>query len=138
MNFRLLLGVLLGAGLIAAMPAAAKGPKLPQRLTTPTGNFITLYAFNSNGHVEKLDVGVCASSHTPTGTEAIPEFFTLSLSNGSSVRIAGPSAKMPALRVTPLKPKQCVRGWLSFALPKGAHAVALVYTYGKPIRWRLA
>jgi hypothetical protein len=30
-----------------------------------------------------------------------------------------------------------VRGWLSFALPKGTSPAALVYTYGTPIVWQL-
>lgn len=70
-------------------------------------------------------------------TEAYPPFFTLSLTNGSSMHISATAARSPALHVTPLGPKQCVRGWISFPVHAGAHVSALVYTYGKPIRWKL-
>jgi hypothetical protein len=131
------LALLVSVVLLAASPASAK---LPKRLTTPTGNFITLYAFDgpSSKHaVASADVEICTSAHTPRVTEAYPPFFTLSLTNGSSVHISANTAKSPALHVTPLGPKKCVRGWISFAVPAGAHVSALVYTYGKPIRWKL-
>jgi hypothetical protein len=128
---------LCGVGLLGGPAAAALGAKLPKQLTTPTGNFITLYAFSSSGQVASADVSICTSAHTPAGTEAIPFFFSLRLSNGSTIRLAEVSSKSPPLRVTPLGPKQCVRGWISFHLPKGSHPAALVYTYGKPIVWRL-
>jgi hypothetical protein len=107
----------------------------PVTHTTPTGNFITLYAFSVSNGVASADVKICTSSHTPAGTEAIPEFFTLALTGGSSVRINLTAAKSPALKVTPLGPKQCVRGWVSFTVPAKAKPKALVYTYGKPITW---
>jgi hypothetical protein len=129
----------MGAVLLVALvlAATAAGAKLPMQLTTPTGNFITLFAFGTSGQVANADVRICTSAHTPVGTEAIPFFFSLRLSNGSSVRVAAASSKSPALHVTPLGPKQCVRGWISFAVPKGSHPAALVYTYGKPIEWEL-
>jgi hypothetical protein len=66
----------------------------------------------------------------------IPSFYALRLGNGSIVRVTG-SVKSPHLGLTPLGPKQCARGWLSFAVPKGAKPAALIYTYGKPIVWKL-
>ena len=62
---------------------------------------------------------ICTSAHTPKGTEAIPQFFTLKLSNGTIVHLTSLSPKSPALNVTPLGPKQCVRGWITFAVPRG-------------------
>ena len=138
--FRLVV-VIVAGGILAGVATAAKPPKplttLPKTLTTPTGNFITLYSVSSGAGVTNADVKICTSAHTPPGTEAIPEFFSMRLSDGSSVRIELTGAKSPALVVTPLGPKQCVRGWLAFATPKGAHATELVYTYGKPIVWKL-
>jgi hypothetical protein len=126
---------MLAGALVAAGGAA--GAKLPKTLTTPTGNFITLYSVSAGSGVTNADVKICASAHTPKGTEAIPEFFTMRLSNRTTARVALTGAKSPALAVTPLDPKQCVRGWLAFATPKGAHATELLYTYGKPIVWKL-
>ena len=93
--------------------------KLPKQQVTPTGNFITLYAFQAVGSAANADVKICTSAHTPKGTEAIPEFFTLELSNGAIVHLTSLSPKSPALNVTPLGPKQCVRGWITFAVPHG-------------------
>ncbi len=138
MSFRACLLAVMGAALVAGGSAAAGGVKLPKRQTTPTGNFITLYAFQSSGSVVNADVRICTSAHTPAGTEAIPEFFTLKLSSGAVVRLTGVSSKSPALRVTPLGPKQCVRGWITFAVPHGAHPSALLYSYGTPLVWKIA
>ncbi|HEY4349258.1 MAG TPA: hypothetical protein VGM80_16905 [Gaiellaceae bacterium] len=134
--------VLRGLTACAALEVAgfASAGKLPEPIKTPTGNFITLYAYvapTANHRVASVDVSICTSSHTPKITEAYPPFFTLALSSGVSVHISASAAKSPALRITPLGPKQCVRGWVSFAVPSGAHVASLVYTFGKPIRWRL-
>ncbi len=122
------------AGVLTSAVLAAK---LPERLTTSTGNFITLYAFKTSGAVESADVSICTSVHTPKGTEAVPAFFSLKLSNGAMLPLLGVSSKSPALRTTPLGPKQCVRGWISFTVPKGTHGTTLVYIYGKPLDWKL-
>jgi hypothetical protein len=127
-----------GAALVVAGSAAAGGVKLPKQQVTPTGNFITLYAFQAVGAAANADVKICTSAHTPKGTEAIPEFFTLKLSSGAIVHLTSLSPKSPALKVTPLGPEQCVRGWITFAVPHGAHPIELVYTYGKPLVWKVA
>lgn len=120
----------------ASASALGSGVKLPKTLTTPTGNFITLYAVSTgSGHVS-VDVKVCTSAHTPPGTMVVPSFYSLWLSNGSRL-IPGSAVKSPGLGMVPLGPKQCARGWLSFAVPKGAKPAALVYSYGKPIVWKL-
>jgi hypothetical protein len=121
---------------LAAGAAAGAPVKLPKTLKTPTGNFITLYAVETSGGTTSADLKVCTSSHTPTGTMVIPSFYSLRLSNGSRVP-PGAAVKSPALKMTPLGPLKCVRGWLSFPVPKGASPAALVYTYGAPIVWQL-
>ncbi len=128
----------MGVCLVLAGAAAAGGVKLPKQQTTPTGNFITLYAFQSAGSAASADVKICTSAHTPAGTEAIPQFFTLKLSNRTIVHLTTLSPKSPALRVTPLGPRQCVRGWITFAVPRGGHPSELLYSYGTPLVWRIA
>jgi hypothetical protein len=121
---------------VAAEGALGSPVKLPKTLKTPTGNFITLYGVKTaDGHAS-ADVKVCTSPHTPTGTMVVPSFYSLRLSNGSTVP-PGVAVKTPALVMTPLGPLKCARGWLSFAVPKGASPAALVYTYGTPIVWQL-
>ena len=135
MKLRIWSGALVLA-LVAAGVALGAPVKLPKTLKTPTGNFITLYAVKTGGGYASADIKVCTSAHTPAGTMVIPSFYSLHLSNGSSVRY-GAAVKSPALQMTPLGPKQCARGWLSFPVPKGATPAALVYTYGAPITWKL-
>ena len=136
MRLRIACGVFAVTALSAGSALAAP-VKLPKTLETPTGNFITLYAVSTGGGYSSVDVKVCTSAHTPPGTMVIPSFYSLRLSNGSSVRVTG-SVKSPHLGLTPLGPKQCARGWLSFAVPKGAKPAALIYTYGAPIVWKLS
>jgi hypothetical protein len=121
---------------VTAGPVLGAPVKLPKTLKTPTGNFITLYAVKTSGGHASADIKVCTSASTPAGTAVVPSFYSLRLSNGSSVP-PGAAVKSPALVLTPLKPLKCVRGWLSFAVPKGATPAALVYTYGAPIVWQL-
>jgi hypothetical protein len=128
------------AAILGLFTTAASAGRLPETLTTPTGNFITLHTFEpptSRSHIASADVEICTSAHTPKGTVAYPPFFTLSLTNGTSLHIDSTAAKTPGLKPTPLGPKQCVRGWISFTVPAGGKVSALVYTYGPPIRWKL-
>ena len=135
MGLRIASGVLVLAAVVAGAALAAP-VRLPKTLKTPTGNFITLYAVQTAGGYTSADIKVCTSAHTPVGTMVIPSFYALRLSNGSSVH-SGAAVKSPALVMTPLGPLKCVRGWLSFPVPKGVLPAALVYTYGAPITWQL-
>jgi hypothetical protein len=130
------LGIAVTAAAVLASAAVAAPVKLPKTLTTPTGNFITLYAVKTAGGYASADIKVCTSAHTPKGTMVIPSFYSLRLSNGTLVH-PGSAVRTPALRMVPLAPKQCVRGWLSFAVPKGTKPTALLYVYGAPISWQL-
>src|SRR5579862_7252381 len=90
---------------------------------------------------EQLDVDAlrvaARSALYPGYSGIVTAVFSMKLSSGSTVHIGLTGAKSPALVVTPLDPNQCVRGWLAFATPKGAHATELIYTFGKPIVWKL-
>jgi hypothetical protein len=130
------LGIAVLAAAVLSGAALAAPVKLPKTLTTPTGNFITLYAVKTAGGYLTADIKVCTSAHTPKGTMVIPSFYSVRLTNGASVH-PGTPVKSPALGMVPLAAKQCTRGWLSFPLPHGAKPAAVVYTYGKPIVWPL-
>jgi hypothetical protein len=114
--------------------------KLPARRMSSTGNYITLQAYNApagRNATASAQVQVCTSAHTPKGSAAVPSFFVLKLTSGTVLPILGKAAKTPALKLTPLGPKQCVSGWISYYVPKGTTVSALVYTYGKKISWSL-
>jgi hypothetical protein len=130
----------------AAAPAAAPSAPvtsasgglthLPATRTTPTGNFVTLEEFTGASPVASARVKICTSAHTPPGTEAYPPFFTLQISDGSVAPVEANAAVSPALHATPLGPLQCVDGWISFAVPGGAHGTTLLYTaLGPAITW---
>ena len=114
--------------------------KLPAERTSPTGNFFTLeaYAAPTSSHaVANFEMKVCTSAHTPAGTAIVPALFTLSLTRGGSVAESTTAAKKPALVLKPLKPLQCVEGWLGFNVPKGKTVSKLEYDYNGTISWNV-
>jgi hypothetical protein len=134
--------ILVAAGLLASTAGAHVDAKvkLPARRTTSTQNYITLQAYDgptAHSATASAEVQICTSAHTPKNTAAVPSFFVLKLKSGTILPILAKAAKTPALKLTPLGPKQCVTGWISFYVPKGATVSALVYTYGKAISWSL-
>ena len=128
-----------GLALVAAGSAAAGGVKLPKQLATPTGNFITFYAFQAGGSAANADVKICTSAHTPKGTEAIPQFFTLKLSSGAIVHLTSAFAEVAGAQRDAAR-AQAVRPRLDHvrACRTGAHPTELLYTYGKPLVWKVA
>jgi Flp pilus assembly protein TadG len=138
----LVAAILVASALLVATAGAHVDTKvkLPASRTTSTGNSITLQAYNgptARNATASAEVRVCTSAHTPKDTAAVPSFFVLKLTSGTVLPILGKAAKTPALKLTPLGPKQCVSGWISYYVPKGTTVSALVYTYGKPISWSL-
>lgn len=146
---RRLTGVLaaaLAVSVVAVAPAAAKKPapskpKYPWEQTSSTGNFFTLEAYDPPGKgstTANFEMKVCTSDHTPAGTALEPLFFQVALSGGGGMVIESPTiAKSPALKPTPLGKKQCVEGWLGFAVPSGKSVASLVYIYGKRLTWTI-
>jgi hypothetical protein len=132
MRFRIACGAFV-LGALSSGSALAAPVKLPKTLETPTGNFITLYAVSTGGGYSSVDVKVCTSAHTPPGMMVIPSFYALRFEQrlGSIVRVTGSSSHSPHLGLTPLGPKQCARGWLSFAGGRRARSRRRsIYTYG--------
>jgi hypothetical protein len=120
--------------------AGGAAVKLPHKLTSPTGNFFTLYAFDqptASQPVASALMQVCASSHTPEPNTYIdPELFTLKLSNGKTVKLAKGAAHSPPLQLQHLNRLQCsTKGWISFDVPKGATAATLEYDFNGTISW---
>jgi hypothetical protein len=137
---------LLSAVAVTALGASttmslASAVKLPKRLTTPTGNAITLYAYDaptSKSAVASAQVQVCTSAHTPKGSGVDPAFFALKLTNGKTVSLSPHAAHKPALVLQALAASQCsVKGWISFDVPTGDHVAALDYSYHGTISWSL-
>jgi hypothetical protein len=126
---------------LAALAPASAGVralaklKLPAQRTSPTGNFFTLEAYDASKPVANFEMKVCTSKHTPSYTEIDPYLFTLSLVGGGSVAESPTAARAPAIMPKPMKPLQCVEGWLGFAVPKDKTVSKLEYAYNGTISW---
>ena len=142
------IGLLAGATALAmslaqttsAFVGRATKLKLPAERTSPTGNFFTLEAYvapTSSKPVANFQMKVCTSAHTPAYTAIEPSFFTLSLTQGGTVRESIAVAKSPAIVPKPLPPLHCTEGWLGFSVPKGKTASTLEYEYNGKISWKV-
>jgi hypothetical protein len=120
-----------------ASATVVRGLKLPAEHTSSTGNFFTLEKYappSASKPVAGFEVKVCTSAHTPAGTIIEPALFTVRLSSGVANESEVLAAK-PTLLAKPLKPLQCVEGWLAFSVPKGKAVVALTYEYNGKLTW---
>ncbi|HUB76876.1 MAG TPA: hypothetical protein VL977_07455 [Solirubrobacteraceae bacterium] len=127
----------------AAQAASSSTPvKLPKKLTSPSGNFFTLYAFDqptSGDPVASAEIQVCASATTPEpNTYLDPALFTVKLTSGKTVGLAKTAAHKPQLVLQHLNPRQCsTKGWMSFDVPSGSTVAQLVYDYDGKISWKV-
>jgi len=126
------------AVLLGAAPTMAQ--RLGEKRTTETGHVVTVYSISWPTPISSVtaDVEVCAGPGAPSSSFAFPSFFQLHFADGGVIASYG-SKKQPTLEKTPLKPNQCVRGWLDFAVTSGQKPVAIRYHEvgqdKKPIEW---
>lgn len=115
-----------GCGILLCGVAAAQG--LGQKQTTTSGHVVTVYAISWPTPISNVsaDVEVCAGPNASAYDFAFPSFFQLHFADGGAIGSYG-SAKKPALERTALKPKQCVRGWLDFAITTGQKPTVIRY-----------
>ena len=118
----------------------ASAQQVPDRRITESGKTVTIYSISWPTPISNVvaDVEVCAGDNAPQGTFAFPSWFQLHFADGSVIGSAG-TAKQPNLETTPLKAKQCARGWIQFAVVVGQKPVAIHYHEPskdkKPIDW---
>ena len=134
-------GLILRWGAVAIlMGAAALAQRLGEKRATESGHDVTVYSISWPTPVSSVtaDVEVCAGAAAPATSFAFPSFFQLQFADGGAIASYG-SKKQPTLEKTPLKPKQCARGWLDFAVTSGQKPVAIRYHETgpdkKPIEW---
>jgi len=127
---------------LAFLPCAhlAAAQQVRDRRTTESGKTVTVYSISWPTPISNVvaDVEVCAGANAPQGTFAFPSWFQLHFADGAVIGSAG-TAKQPNLEITALKPKQCARGWIQFAVVVGQKPVAIHYHElskdKKPIDW---
>jgi len=114
--------------LCSTLPARAQAQRLGQKQSTASGNLVTVYSISWPTPVSSVsaDVEVCAGPKAPANTFAFPSFFQLHFADGGAIAPYG-SKKQPTLERTPLKPKECVRGWLDFAVTSGQKPTVIRY-----------
>jgi hypothetical protein len=114
--------------LCSTLPAQAQAQQLGQKQSTASGNLVTVYSISWPTPVSSVsaDVEVCAGPKAPANTFAFPSFFQLHFADGGAIAPYG-SKKQPTLERTPLKPKECVRGWLDFAVTSGQKPTVIRY-----------
>ncbi|HKV49675.1 MAG TPA: hypothetical protein VJO52_00600 [Gemmatimonadaceae bacterium] len=130
----------LSAMALALVAHAATAQLAPDRRRTDSGLVVTVYSISWPTPISSVaaDVEVCAGDNAPQGTFAFPSYFQLHFADGSAIGSSG-GARQPNLEITPLKPKQCARGWIQFAVVAGQQPVAIHYHElskdKKPIDW---
>ena len=115
-------------GLLLWTSFLAQAQQLGQKQTTTSGHLVTVYSISWPTPVSSVsaDVEVCAGPNAPVNSFAFPSFFQVHFADGGVVGAYG-SKKQPTLERTPLKPKQCARGWLDFAVTSGQKPIVIRY-----------
>ncbi len=124
--------------LFSTSPVQAQ--QLGQKQTTSSGHVVTVYSVSWPTPLSSVsaDVEVCAGAKAPADSFAFPSFFQVHFADGGAIGSSG-SKKQPTLERTPLKPGQCVRGWLDFAVTSGQKPTVIRYhemsSDNKVIEW---
>jgi hypothetical protein len=106
----------------------AQTQALGQKQTTATGHMVTVYSISWPTPLSSVsaDVEVCAGANAPASSFAFPSFFQVHFADGGAIASYG-SKKQPTLERTALKPNQCARGWLDFAVTSGQKPTVIRY-----------
>lgn len=112
--------------LCSTSPAQAQ--RLGQKQSTASGNLVTVYSTSWPTPISSVsaDVEVCAGPNATANSFAFPSFFQLHFVDGGATASYG-SKNQPTLEKSPLKPKQCARGWLDFAVTSGQKPTVIRY-----------
>jgi len=110
---------------LCTLPAHAQ--RLGQKQTTSSGNLVTVYSISWPTPISSVsaDVEVSAGPNA-SNIFAFPSYFQFRFADGGAIASYG-SQKQPTLERTPLKPKQCARGWLDFAVTSGQRPTVIRY-----------
>ena len=117
--------------------SSASGQHLGQKITTASGNIVTVYSISYLNPASPVsaDVEVCAGDQA---TFAFPSYFQVRFADGGALGPYG-SRKQPTFERTQLEPHKCVRGWLDYAVTTTQKPVSLHYhepgADQKPIDW---
>jgi len=114
--------------MLVCTTSRAQTQPLGQKQPTASGHLVTVYSISWPTPLGSVsaDVEVCAGPNAPGDSFAFPSFFQVHFADGGAIGSYG-SKKQPTLEKTPLKPKQCARGWLDFAVTSGQKPTVIRY-----------
>ena len=114
--------------ILLCTPLSAQTQPLGQKQSTASGHLVTVYSISWPTPLSSVsaDVEVCAGPNAPADSFAFPSFFQVHFADGGAIGSYG-SKKQPTLERTQLKPKQCARGWLDFAVTSGQKPTVIRY-----------
>lgn len=115
-------------GILLCTTLCAQTQPLGLKQTTASGHLVTVYSISWPTPLSSVsaDVEVCAGPNAPADSFAFPSFFQVHFADGGAIASYG-SKKQPTLERTALKPKQCARGWLDFAVTSGQKPSVIRY-----------
>jgi hypothetical protein len=122
------LSLMVAIAILLCTALRAQTQPLGQKQTTTSGHLVTVYSVSWPTPLSSVsaDVEVCAGPNAPADSFAFPSFFQVHFADGGAIASYG-SKNQPTLERTPLKPKQCARGWLDFAVTSGQKPTVIRY-----------
>jgi hypothetical protein len=110
------------------------GHRLGETLSASNGVDATVYAYTQSidAGAAAIDVQACGAKTSVFDVSVSSAPWTLLLADGASVRSTTgtfpqlPDPRYPDLQIS-LKPGDCIRGWIVFALPAGSRPVLAQY-----------
>jgi hypothetical protein len=120
---------------------------LGESAETTAGNTVTVHSFLSsigrapgaNMVYVAADVQACAGPKAPRRTGVNRQLFAVETPDSTGWPSRDP-VKEPALKATYIKPKECVRGWVTFSIPenvKAQYVVLLSVLSNTVVKWKL-
>jgi hypothetical protein len=116
-----------------------------QTITTRNGNEVAVHALRWPLDVPSpdptkvyaaADIEACSGANPKTDAGVAPQFFQLELANNTAWPAAKP-VQQPALRPTTLARGHCVRGWVSFLVPRSVTPILVTLRTSTQAAWRV-
>lgn len=114
------------------------------QVETSAGNLVTVYSFlpsirkaaGTNMVYAAADIKACGGPHATKVTGVQPALFNIEMQDTRAWR-AVPAVKKPALGPALLQPNKCVRGWVTFIIPKTPKPAFVVLYSSALVKWKI-
>jgi hypothetical protein len=114
------------------------------QVQTAAGNLVTVYSFlpsirkapGTNMVYAAADIKACGGPHATTVTGVQPALFDIEMQDKRAWRAVA-AVKKPALGPALLQPNKCVRGWVTFIIPKTPKPAFVVLYSSALVKWKI-